>query len=610
MNRRERRAAAKRGDGLAAPAFARSQPGSVGLAQLMAEARRHFQDGRLARAQDICHQIRAREPSHVDCLNLLGVIAQSADRQNVAIKMFAKAIAADEFNPACHYNIASSYQALGQRDEAASHFRAAIALGMSEKHIEGFILENPAVVAYLTQIGESWPQPAAASRVAALPDLAAIAHDLFLRCALESVALFGAALEVFLTHLRAALLRIAAASLAESRNVKDDIAELLCTLAIQCFINEFVFTQSEEETREVGALRDALIQNLAARRETPTMLLAAVAAYWPLHSLPNAELLLEMEWPASAAGLVRQQVREPLEEARDRNLISALTTVEDTVSLQVMQQYEENPYPRWTRSRRALIAASRQDIVQSDVREILIAGCGTGRHTLETAILFPAAQVLAIDVSRASLAYARRKTREEGLHNIEYAQADILKLEEIARKFDRIVSVGVLHHLDDPWAGWRVLLSLLKPDGVMRIGLYSETARQPVVAARALIAERGYRATAEDIRRFRQDLLHEKGERLMFLGAAVDFYCMSGCRDLLFNVMEHRVTIPQIKAFLDRHALGFLGFELAPMQIEAFQQQFPGAALTDLDCWHAFEAANPDAFLNMYVFSVRRRAPA
>ena len=64
----------------------------------------------------------------------------------------------------------------------------------------------------------------------------------------------------------------------------------------------------------------------------------------------------------------------------------------------------------------------------------------------------------------------------------------------------------MLHHLADPQAGWRVLLSLLRPGGVMHIGLYSELARQDVVRARAFIAERGYGQTADDIRRCRQDL--------------------------------------------------------------------------------------------------------
>ena len=59
--------------------------------------------------------------------------------------------------------------------------------------------------------------------------------------------------------------------------------------------------------------------------------------------------------------------------------------------------------------------------------------------------------------------------------------------------FDFIEASGVLHHLADPWEGWRVLLSLLRPGGTMQVGLYSELARRNIVAARALIAERGYR---------------------------------------------------------------------------------------------------------------------
>ena len=50
----------------------------------------------------------------------------------------------------------------------------------------------------------------------------------------------------------------------------------------------------------------------------------------------------------------------------------------------------------------------------------------------QVAQVFPEARVLAVDISLPSLAYARRKTREEGLRNIAYAQADILKLERSA----------------------------------------------------------------------------------------------------------------------------------------------------------------------------------
>ena len=86
-----------------------------------------------------------------------------------------------------------------------------------------------------------------------------------------------------------------------------------------------------------------------------------------------------------------------------------------------------------------------------------------------------------------------------------------------------------------------------------------------------------------------------------------DFYSMSGCRDLLFHVMEHRFTIPRIKTFLNEQSLAFLGFNLDPQMIEKFQKQFPeSAALTDLDKWQAFEADNPRTFRHMYVFTVRK----
>ena len=173
---------------------------------------------------------------------------------------------------------------------------------------------------------------------------------------------------------------------------------------------------------------------------------------------------------------------------------------------------------------------------------------------------FAGARVLAIDLSLTSLAYALRKTRELGVGNIEYAQADILKLDTIGRTFDVIESSGVLHHMADPFAGWRTLLSVLRPGGVMAVALYSEIARADIVRARAFIAERGYGSSADDIRRCRQDIVaHEDGQAFKNVYASADFYSTSDCRDLLFHVQEHRHTIPQIAGFIAENALEFVG---------------------------------------------------
>jgi len=582
----------------------------------MAEARRHYQEGRNAQAEVLCRQVLAREPAHVHSLNLIGVIAQASGRHRLAVKMFAEAIVSDALNAACHYNVASSYQALDRREEAAVHFKKAISLGLSDKNIEDFIFQNPVIAACLDRLEKKWPLPLQNDELFGSAGIETVADDLFLRCAMESIVIRGLALEMLLTHVRSALLRIAAANAREPGTIDDTIVSCTGALAQQCFINEYVFAQSEEETRQSIGLRDLLLEQLTAAAKIPPLTLAAVAAYFPLYSLPGAEALLSRDWPETVAGLVSQQLREPLEELRDRSAIPALTPVEDSVSLQVMQQYEENPYPRWAVDPLAVTAAEENleaetagSGKQGAVGEILIAGCGTGRHVFQVARKFPEARILAIDISVPSLAYARRKVSEAGLRNVEFAQADILKMGTLGRSFDRIEAVGVLHHLADPMAGWRILLSLLRPIGEMRVGLYSEAARRAIVKARELIAERDYRATVKDIRTCRQEILRgDVDGRWKWVTTSADFYSMSGCRDLLFNVMEHRFTIPEIMTFLDQQRLLFLGFDVELEVIRKFQQQFLGAAtLNDLNQWRAFEAANPLAFRYMYVFLVRRK---
>jgi 2-polyprenyl-3-methyl-5-hydroxy-6-metoxy-1,4-benzoquinol methylase len=606
MNRKERRAGLA--SGKSAPSQRFGDPSKEpATARLLAQAGFLHQRGQSDQAQQICGQILAREPAHVNALNLLGVILQASGRHKLAVKNLAKAIAADPENAACHYDLAGSLQALSRDDEAVIHFKQSIQFGATLKNPEDIVLRNPAIAACTAEIEDKWPLPVKSDELFASHSLQSISGDLYLRAALATVLLHRAPLEKFLTLLRVLLLRLAAS---DATVADDAMAHLFCALAQQCFINEYVFVQSDEEARQAAELRNVLVQKLQHGDAVPPMLLAAAAAYVPLHSLPSAHKLLERTWPAMAEEIVRQQVREPLEEAADRKTIPALTGIDDHVSLQVMQQYEENPYPRWTAHPLAAHLAAQRAATGDRLpdEDILIAGCGSGQHVFQVVRHYPRARVLAIDISLPSLAYARRKTRDAGLGNIDYAQADILQLGTIGSTFDRIESIGVLHHLAEPEAGWRVLVSLLRPKGEMHIGLYSETGRSGIAAIRAFIAERGYQPTAEGIRQCRQDILRDADPaRWRRAAESPDFYSMSGCRDLLFHVAEQSFTIPRIKAFLDAQKLSFLGFNLDAATIERFQARLPGdAALTDLEKWHAFEADNPQTFRRMYVFSVRK----
>ena len=615
MNRKERRAANKRCDGSAANPHALAFSTGTSTVDLAAEASRLRGMGRIDEAQEICRQILAREPAHVQSLNLLGLMAQASGDHRGAVKMFAKAIASDEVNDACHYNIGNSYQALGNRAKAIAHFSKALVFGMDEKAFT-FILQSPAISGYLARIGSKWPLPITNVELFGTESVIPLANDLFLRCAMEAAILPSVQLEVLLGYARTELLRLAGAQGEDSADIDDDIVAFACALARQCFVNEYVYAQSETESGLASVLRDRLLRDRASGTAITPLTLAVVAAYFPLYALPAAEALLHRDWPASVVGLLQVQLREPLEEMSDRTAVAALAPIKDSVSLQVMHQYQENPYPRWTINPLNAFAAdqARGKIIPSAEMQaeldILIAGCGTGKHAVQIAQVYPNARLLAIDVSLTSLAYARRKTRELGLRNIEYAQADILELGTIDRRFDMIELVGVLHHLAEPTAGWRVLVSLLRPGGRMCIGLYSKLARRTITEARARIAARGYRATAGDIRRCRQDIIRDAEHWGLPIGGR-DFYSVSGCRDLLFNVMEHQFTIPEIAAFLQDNDLSFLGFETFkdPTVIEKFHKQFPGTAdEADLDQWGRFEADHPETFLGMYVFTVGKNA--
>jgi SAM-dependent methyltransferase len=603
MNRQERRAAR---NGHTASQSATPAARDADTEGLFAAAVRHDRAGEPTEAQQLCRAILARNPNHLPSLVLSGSLAQQAGRNRAAVKTLRKALQIDDADARVHDTIAMAYQALGQRDDAVLHFSRAIAGGLSG--VEELIKRSPAIGACLIRLRGAGVRRLTLEELSGDGNLGAIAEDALLLGMLRTRPVCDIELERFFTALRFALLQRACAETVPG--IGEAALALCCALAQQCFINEYVFALDDAERNAAQRLRERVAAKIEAGAEVPPFQLAIVASYVPLHTLP----VPSRDWPQELEDLITQQVREPRADAQDRAAIPELTPVADKTSLEVKRQYEENPFPRWTLAApvkpttleeyvgTTLPFAAAERRLGGNEFDMLIAGCGTGKHSIERSLLFPQARVLAIDLSRASLAYARRKTREADLRNIEYGQADILALASIGRSFDLIEAVGVLHHLAEPATGWRALLSLLRPNGLMAVGLYSAAARRPITSLRTAIAERGYAVNAADIRACRQDLIN-RGQ----VPPSTDFFYLSGCRDLLFNAMEHQFTIPQIKTFLQENGLAFLGFELNEDTMRQFRQRYPDAgAIVDLDCWHAFELAYPRTFAARYVFWVQK----
>lgn len=391
-------------------------------------------------------------------------------------------------------------------------------------------------------------------------------------------------------------------------------------LACQCFISEYIWTETQEERDIISRLEQRVIKG-----ENLTLYdITIYACYRPLHMLPRAQDLLDkLAEIQIISAMVTMQLAEPLCELTLKQEIKTLTSIDDGISKMVKEQYEENPYPRWISVERAknqpfealvqfMFPHLRDDCfshINSESPRTLIAGCGTGKQPIVTALSDQSYDLLAIDLSASSIAYAQRKTQEMNITNIEYGVADLLKIEELGEQFDFIQCGGVLHHMEDPVAGWRALDNVLKPGGFMIIALYSDVARKSVVAARDFIDKHHYTPDSDGIRACRQAMValpdSHPAKSVTQWG---DFYTMSACRDLIFHVHEQRFGALEIKEIIEGFGSEFLGFNLAEDNCLAeYTKMFPDDPHgLNLENWHVFEQVNPDTFRKMYHFWIQK----
>ena len=269
----------------------------------------------------------------------------------------------------------------------------------------------------------------------------------------------------------------------------------------------------------------------------------------------------------------------------------------DPADTHLAEQYEAYPYPARDPADEAkrLIVGSPSHLREIDhwvfgaarppgqPLRALFAGGGTGDGTIMLAQQLATAgrpgQVTHLDRSAQAQSIARARAERRGL-DIAFHHGSLLDLATSGLgPFDYIDCCGVLHHLPDPAAGLRALLSVLAPGGGLGLMLYAPHGRTGVYmlqdALRRLAPPHLPPAARLDVARRVMRNLPEtawlRGNR--YFGDHLDGGD-AGLYDLLLNPRDRAYDIPALDRLLSESGL-HLACLMEPMRYD------PAALLPD-----------------------------
>ena len=178
-------------------------------------------------------------------------------------------------------------------------------------------------------------------------------------------------------------------------------------------------------------------------------------------------------------------------------------------------------------------------------------------------------------------------------------------IHKLEKYFDVIECTGVIHHLSDPIMGWKKLVDVLAPDGVMKMGLYSRIARTDVRVAQSEMSSFKKPISIEEFRTVRNKIRnYPRGHPARELTYYTDFYSKSGLKDLLFHERECDFNLVEIQEIMSDLSLEMIGMEMPNGNAgNKYLQMFPNDPnQANIESLSAFEARYPNLFVNMYVF--------
>ena len=200
----------------------------------------------------------------------------------------------------------------------------------------------------------------------------------------------------------------------------------------------------------------------------------------------------------------------------------------------------------------------------------LVAGGGTGDSTIflaEQLKNYKNTEVVYLDFSKASMDIAKQRAKARGLENIKWVHDSILNLPKLKLgKFDFISCTGVLHHLDSPPAGLKILQETLTEDGGMSLMVYAAIGRTAVYHIQSIMRmlNKGITERKEEVKNCWQ-IMNNLPQTNWFARAAELLqdhknFGDIGLYDLFLHKQDRAYTIPQLYEFVKDAGLNFVEF--------------------------------------------------
>jgi SAM-dependent methyltransferase len=217
----------------------------------------------------------------------------------------------------------------------------------------------------------------------------------------------------------------------------------------------------------------------------------------------------------------------------------------------VRRFYARAPFPGYrpresfasvcARAERSRFARLLNAAIPGDAR-LLEIGCGTGQMSLYLARADRL--VIGADLTRESLRLGEEAARRFGLARVQFVETELHRPGLRAGAFDVVYASGVLHHTPNPRQSFACIVSLVRPGGIIIVGLYHALARIPLRLRRLVARLSRYRWVPFD------PVLRERHAE----PARRDAWL----RDQYQHPEEHRHTLGEVQSWFKENGVDYL----------------------------------------------------